>query len=348
MFADNERISRRQLGAQILLGLSGIFLLTLPSLPQMSGWSGMLGCLLGLLLLWLYLFFLLRKTAVTRDIRERISGPVCRVMAAALIVYLILGGGFMLRQVSSMVSFRLLTFGRPWQAGILFLAAALLGTGRKIQRRARLAEAAFPPVIIGFTVLLAACVFQVETFDWSAFAAPTWRGVLKGAYYMFCAFSIVGVLPFFMHRVQRPQGSLPYLYGATGTATLLAVTCLGVVQQLYGARGIGNKPFPLTSLMASANIPGDFLDRFDALWMVFLLFALLYSVGTVLFYSQHLISKNPGVWHGILAAAAMFLAAFVQWQGKTAADFYPWCVRAFFLPLFVLFGLCFGKIRRKT
>ena len=86
MFADNERISRRQLGAQILLGLSGIFLLTLPGLPQMSGWSGMLGCLLGLLLLWLYLFFLLRKTAVTRDIRERISGPVCRVMAAALIV----------------------------------------------------------------------------------------------------------------------------------------------------------------------------------------------------------------------------------------------------------------------
>ena len=124
-----------------------------------------------------------------------------------------------------------------------------------------------------------------------------------------------------MHRVQRPQGSLPYLYGATGTATLLAVTCLGVVQQLYGAGGIGNKPFPLTSLMASANIPGDFLDRFDALWMVFLLFALLYSVGTVFFYSQHLISKNPGVWHGILAAAAMFLAAFVQWQGKTAADF---------------------------
>src|SRR5699024_12619825 len=57
--------------------------------------------------------------------------------------------------------------------------------------------------------------------------------------------------------------------------------------------------FPYTtlfrSLMASANIPGDFLDRFDALWMVFLLFALLYSVGTVLFYSQHLISKNPGV-----------------------------------------------------
>ena len=82
--------------------------------------------------------------------------------------------------------------------------------------------------------------------------------------------------------------------------------------------------------------------------MVFLLFALLYSVGTVLFYSQHLISKKPGVWHGILAAAAMFLAAFVQWQGKTAADFYPWCVRAFFMPLFVLFGLCFGKIRRKT
>lgn len=348
MFADNERISRRQLGAQILLGLSGIFLLALPGLPQLSGWSGILGCLLGLFFLWLYLFFLLRKTAVTRDIRERISRPLGLAVSTVLIVYLILGGGFMLRQISSMVSFRLMTSGSPWQAGVLFLAAALLGTGRKIQRRARLGEAAFLPVIIGFAALLVSCAFQIEEFDWSVMAAPTWGGVLTGAYCMFCAFSIVGVLPFLMHRVQRPQGSLPYLCGAAGTATLLTVVCLFVTQQLYGARGTQSKTFPLISLMSSANIPGDFLDRFDALWMIFLLFALLYSVGTVLFYSQYLISKNPGIWHGILAASAMFVTAFVQWRGRTAAEFYPWCVRLFFMPLFVIFGLCFGRIRRKT
>ena len=258
---------------------------------------------------------------MTRDIRERISGPVGRVMAAALIVYLILGGGFMLRQVSSMVSFRLLTFGRPWQAGILFLAAALLGTGRKIQRRARLAEAAFPPVIIGFTVLLAACVFQVETFDWSAFAAPTWRGVLKGAYYMFCAFSIVGVLPFFMHRVQRPQGSLPYLYGATGTAN---AACGDLSWRGAAAvRRRGNRKQTVSADFSDGigKYSWGFFGSFRCAVDGFLLFALLYSVGTVLFYSQHLISKNPGVWHGILAAAAMVSGCICPVAGENGGRF---------------------------
>ncbi|MGI6012174.1 MAG: GerAB/ArcD/ProY family transporter [Ruminococcus sp.] len=347
MFADNHRISRRQLGRQFLLGLSGIFLLTIPQMPQLSGWSGILGCALGLLVLWIYLFFLLRKTAVTRNIKERMSRPAYWTAAVFFLSYLVMSGGFMVKNISSMVSFSLLNSSRTWGIGILFLAAALLGTGHEIQRRARLGEVACVPVVGGLFLLLITAAFQIDHIDLSGFAAPAAGEVLESAYYIFCSFSIVGLLPFVMHRVKRPQGSLRHLYGATGTVSFLLLFCLVVLQLLFGVQGVRKKKIPLTALMSSVNFPGDFLDRFDALWMVFMIFALLYSLGTVLFYGQYLISDDPGRLPGILLAAGMFLTAFLSWNGKTAADLYPFCVRYIYMPVFVLFGLCFGRVRRK-
>ncbi len=347
MFADNHRISRRQLGRQFLLGLSGIFLLTLPQIPEFSGWSGILGFLLGTALLWIYLFFLLRKTAVTRNIKERMSRPVHLIAKVILLSYLVLSGGFMVRNISSMVSFSLLNQEESWSIGILFLLAALLGTGHEIQRRARLGETACLPVVGGLFLLLVTAAFQIDKVSLAEFSAPVFSQVLKSAYYAFCSFSIVGVLPFVMHRVERPQGSLRHLYAATGMASFLILLCLGVLQLLFGVKGVRIKKIPLTALMSSVNFPGDFLDRFDALWMVFLIFALLYSMGTVLFYGQYLISDNPGKLPGILLAAAMFLSAFISWKGMTVQDIYPFLIRYIYMPLFVVFGLCFGKVRRK-
>ncbi|MGI6005883.1 MAG: GerAB/ArcD/ProY family transporter [Ruminococcus sp.] len=346
MFADNKRISRRQLGRQLLLGLSGIFLLTLPGIPELSGWSGILGCLLGLVFLWLYLFFMMRKTAV-RGLKEKLPSSVYGIVLFVLMSYLILSGGFMVRNISDMVSFSLLSDSRPWVIGILFLAASLLGTGREIQRRGRLGEVACVPVIGGLLIFLAAAAFQIDEVNLTEFAAPAFGEILKGAYYIFCSFSIVGLLPFMMHRVERPQGSLPKLLTATGMAAFLVLSCLVVIQLLFGEKGAGAKKIPLTALMSSVNFPGDFLDRFDALWMVFLIFALLYSVGTVLFYGQCLISENPGIIHGWLLAAAVFVAAFFSWKGRTVVDIYPMSVRYVYMPLFVVFGLFSGKIRRK-
>ena len=52
MFADNARISHRQLFRQIVLGVLGIYTLVIPIFPEVSGRQGVL-CLLTVLAVYL-------------------------------------------------------------------------------------------------------------------------------------------------------------------------------------------------------------------------------------------------------------------------------------------------------
>ena len=63
MFADNAQISHRQLFRQILLGLSGIYFLTVPVCGELRGRQGMLSLLGGMVLyLFLCIYFIRLKT----------------------------------------------------------------------------------------------------------------------------------------------------------------------------------------------------------------------------------------------------------------------------------------------
>lgn len=344
MFSDNQRISRRQLERQLLLGLSGVFLMVLPQIPGLYGWSGILGIVLGTLILWVLLFFLVRTTAVAKGLRERISPAAYKWFAFFYLTYLVLSGGFIVRMSAEMISRVLLPDYQPWVIGILFIVAAFVGTGSDLQRRGRLGEVSCVCIVGGLFLLIVLSALQIAPSEISTIAPLTVRGVAESAYHTFCAFSVIGILPFLMHQVERPQSSLKNLWRATGIAAVLAASVILVIQLLFGIDGVGEKQFPVTSLMAAVNVPGGFLDRFDAVWMVFLLFSLLYSGGTVFYYGRHL-------WDGkaaLVLIPSVFAAAFLQWQGKNVYDFYPWCVRCFYVPLFALFGLCLSKFRRKT
>lgn len=348
MFADNQRISRRQLARQLLLGLSGGFLLTMPQITDLMGWSGILGFLLGTLLVWIYLFFLVRTTAVAKSLKDRIGRPFYIIIAIFYLCYLVMSGGYLIRMTSQMLSFSLLPEYQPWLIGLLFIAAAFIGTGGDLQRRGRLGEVCCIPVVGGLFLMVILAAFQIKNADLSSWALPTAVGVVKSTYHVFSSFSIVGILPFLMHRVERSQSSVKYLFAATGTASLLGAGSVLVIQLLFGIQGTGQKMLPLTSLMSAVNFPGGFLDRFDAVWMIFLLFALLYSVGTVFYYGQHLIRGKESPWCRILLAGTVFAAAFLRVKGKTVFDVYPWCVRYIYMPVFVIFGLSLARFRRKT
>ena len=58
MFADNAQISHRQLFRQILLGLSGIYFLTVPVCGELRGRQGMLSFLgYGSVFVFMHLFY---------------------------------------------------------------------------------------------------------------------------------------------------------------------------------------------------------------------------------------------------------------------------------------------------
>ena len=49
---------------------------------------------------------------------------------------------------------------------------------------------------------------------------------------------------------------------------------------VFGRRGTAAAQDPLLLLMAGTSLPGGFLERFDILWMAFLLMGLLFTLGS--------------------------------------------------------------------
>ena len=274
MFSDNHRISRRQLGRQLALGLSGTFLLVIPRLPQLYGVSGIISCVIGLLALWIYLFFMVRNTASTKSLRQRMSRPAYMAVTVFFLSYLVLGGGYLVRMVAGMIKASLVTEYSIWVIAGLLVLTAVIGTGSDIQRRARIGEISALPVIGALFLLLVLAAFQGGGISSEMLQRTDAKTVLCGAYDFFCAFSITGVIPFLMSNVERPQGSVKALYTGSGTAALLAVGGLlrdagGVRRLRHAGEGVSGDGFNVSGIVS-----GNFLDRFDIIWMIFLLFAL--------------------------------------------------------------------------
>lgn len=60
MFADNARISHRQLFRQIVLGLIGIYTLAIPVFPEVSGRQGILCLLTAMAVYLLFCIYFIR------------------------------------------------------------------------------------------------------------------------------------------------------------------------------------------------------------------------------------------------------------------------------------------------
>lgn len=88
--------------------------------------------------------------------------------------------------------------------------------------------------------------------------------------------------------------------------------------------------------MAQGSIPGGFLERFDIVWISVLLYSLLFSLGSLLFYSGHL-SERCGAkpWAiRVIAAVGMWLG-MAGFFGKLPVFLLKLSVPLFWLLLFL-------------
>ena len=96
--------------------------------------------------------------------------------------------------------------------------------------------------------------------------------------------------------------------------------------------------FPILDLMAGTSLPGNFLKRFDIVWLTVLIFSLLFTLGSVLFYGCWLTGRN-GVrrdWTRIIMVALIWLGSLIGWSGKTISDIYATILQDIYAPLFLL------------
>ena len=203
MFADNDRISQRQLLRQMILALLGAWLLFLAGGVCQAGQNGLAGMALGFLLLAGWLLLLIRNAGVYENMEHYIGKAGRLLVIIVYLSFLVLTGSFLLRKISSLCGEYLISGISPEFLGLLLLLAAGAGIRNDIQQRARLAEIFYPFVMAGFVLMLilAALHMRAESFaDAAAFsltevAREGWRTLGAGA--------VLAVLPFLLGQVEQ-------------------------------------------------------------------------------------------------------------------------------------------------
>lgn len=352
-FAENNRISHRQLYRQIILTFLAPFLLCLFGKGRVLGVSGIVGTVTALALLMFYVIFLIRLAPYYTDLKKAAGGVWARLAGVFFIAYVLLTGAYLLALLETIVPASLVT-GVPgrWISFFAILVCSM-GTHRGMQRRGRMAEVSGALLLGGILLMMVLCVGQGKVSylqEMAAGSQVTGKNFLQNTYGILCAFSGVGLLPFALEHVEKQ--------GSAGKPAALGILTLGgillgmqfLLPAVFGWKRLLSEEYPVLPLLAGANLPGNVLARFDVLWMGFLLYSLMFAIGSLLHYGHQVIQKAHLGTGRYWMAAVIYLLSIWEFKGMGIEDYYGAFLWYVFVPgllIIQLFLMFCGRARRK-
>ena len=159
-FAENNRISQRQLYRQIVIAFIAPLILCLFGNRKTLGLGGLAGTAAALVAVLFYVIFLIRlRYAFARPCKT--AGVVLgRLAALFFLIYCIFGAAFLLNLLGEIVAVSLGTgIGKKWLCLITLLVCSL-GTQKGIQRRGRMGEVSGGVVLAAVMLMLVLAVGQ--------------------------------------------------------------------------------------------------------------------------------------------------------------------------------------------
>ena len=352
-FADNNRISHRQLYRQIVLTFSAPFLLCLFGEGKIMGITGIAAVIAAAVLLNLYVLFLIRQESCYTDLKKYVGGVGAGIMGLFFLVYIILTAAYLLRILGDIVPETLVTgVSGTW---IVFFAvvACGFGTHKGMQRRGRVADVIGGIFLVIIALIIILCAGQAKLSyieEMAVLSGWDFREFLESGYGMLCAFSGISLFPFLLEYVEKAGSAWKPMMAGIFTATGIVVSMLLLLAAILGWNRMNEETYPVLPLLAGADLPGNVLARFDVLWMAFLLFSLLFAIGSLMHYG-HLMIRKTNLGSGkYWLAAVMFFLAFYQWEGVGIEDYYGRYLAYIYVPVLLLMQVILmflGKEKKK-
>lgn len=352
-FAENNRISHRQLYRQMILTFLAPFLVCLPGKNGIQGMNGLWGIVLAVSVLILYVFILLRVTSGYSDMVRFLGSFWGRIAGVFFLVYIIFTAVYILKILEQIIP-RWLLMGIPsgW-ISFLVIVVCSIGTEKGIQRRGRMAEISGGLLLAGVLLMMVLCLGQIRV-DYLQEMAEVERisgtAVVQGGYLFLCGFSGVGLLPFIMRDVVRPGSVGKTIIGAILTVGGILAGVLVLLPAVFGWNRLLTEEYPILPLLAGAALPGNILARFDVLWMGFLLYGLLFALGSLFYYGHQIMEKCHLGTAKYWMAALVFGLSLLEVSGIAVRTFYRNYLETIFVPglLFIQVLLLFCGRKRKT
>lgn len=352
-FAENNRISHRQLYRQMILTFLAPFLVCLPGKNGIQGMNGFWSVVLAVAVLILYVFILLRVTSGYSDMVRFLGSFWGRMSGGFFLVYIIFTAVYILKILEQIIP-RWLLMGIPsgW-ISFLVIVVCSIGTEKGIQRRGRMAEISGGLLLAGVLLMMVLCLGQIRG-DYLQEMAEAERisgaAVVQGGYLFLCGFSGVGLLPFIMRDVVKPGSVGKTIIGAIITVGGILAGVLVLLPAVFGWNRLLTEEYPILPLLAGAALPGNILARFDVLWMGFLLYGLLFALGSLFYYGHQIMEKCHMGTAKYWMAALVFGLSLLEVSGIAVRAFYRNYLETIFVPglLFIQVLLLFCGRKRKT
>lgn len=350
-YAENNRISHRQLYRQILLTFLAPFLLCLNGKGGLLGLSGAVGIILAVIFLLLYSFFYLRSTYGYADMLRSFGKVRAVIFGGFFLIYLVMAGAYLLNLIGRIIPVWLI-FGISEKWLLLFaVSVCACGMEKGLQKRGRMAEVTGGSFLGAILLLLVLCAGQgkaeyiTELFREEAFSVQT---SIRSAYRYLCFFSGISLLPFVMKDVEKRGSAGKTVIGGILTVSGIMICVLVLLPAVLGWRRVQSETWPVLSLLAGADLPGNVLARFDVLWMGFLLYGLLFTIGSVFYYGERILTSAHIGTGKYWLPVAVYAAAIIEIDGVTVADLFEIYLAKIFVPgLLLILIYLFLRSRQK-
>ena len=352
-YAENNRISHRQLYRQIILTFAAPLLLCLPGRGGVQGISGIVGTGIAVLLLLLYVFFLMRTVYGYSDLVRYLGRTAGGLVALFFLIYLVMTGIYLLALIEEIIPVWLVSgINGKWLTFAAVLACSY-GMHKGMQKRGRMAEVTggvFLFLIFVMILLLLGQAKMTYLNEMVQNSAKDGKVVAGSTYEVLCAFSGVGLLPFVMKDVEKKESA-----GRTVMAALLItggiiLAMLILLPAILGWKRTGEEAYPVLPLLAGADLPGNVLARFDVLWMGILLYGILFTLGSVFYYGNQIMNsihlREGRFWTVLL----VYLGSFVRIAGRPVVDYYVGYLEKIWVPGLILLQILLllrGQQKRK-
>ena len=347
MFADNARISHRQLFRQIVLGLIGIYTLAIPVFPEVSGRQGILCLLTAMAVYLLFCIYFIRIKTVMQNPRRYMGKILDSIFVFLYMSWLWLMGVYLLLMTARITDRFLIEGSVYWIVIVLAGIVTYLGSHQGLERRGRMAEVCFPVFLFILAGMLCLGILRMKSYYLGELGDLTLQGWLKGSYQVFCAFLPFTFLPVALGNVKKPGETGTVMRGALFLVTGILMLCLLLLQGSFGIGGYEHSRYPMVEFMAGIRIPGDFLERVDIFWVAAVMFSMLFALGGVFFYNHELLVRTDMEKGAPFLATGVVAAALICEKAQVSPELFWKITGWFYGPLFLLLLIYAGFAGKK-
>ena len=323
MFAENRKISLRQLQAMLLLDFFGTAVLFLPGEMAKAGGRGcwLLAGVCGLVFAVLSLLL----TFLGKKMPEGTAVEWCRTLGLG--AKLFCDGALELRIFSEIIRRTMLPATPVWVLTlvVLLIAGALAAQG--MECRGRTAEILFFLVSVPLLVVLLAVAFSAEYGRVLPLEPPAAEGWKDAFASLGVLFQGLAFLYFIIPDLKKPQKMQRAVLAAGVHAALLFATLTFLSLAVYGEVMLKQKLLPTLQMLERVSFTGIFLTRQDVLLLWFWIASVSVFLSGTLFFSSLMGVRMAGQTEAkrknwlYAALAVLFLLSFLPEDMAQAHEF---------------------------